>query len=186
MGPDEALTVARELTSVGLSNLETAVASDVARWTAGIGLCGYTANRLYTMLANYKRLPWARSKGITAQMHFRFNSAIWLFAAVTLTGGALNVIADIKELGCYHLAYKPLHALMAFSCAGLIVFNYGQMIWRGFEQEALGRVWGRIAYAYTLTRSRGVNLFELLLIPLVFFFPWIGAVQALRALVEMT
>lgn len=137
----------------------------------GAWLFVYGLDRLVAVWRNWSWMPWARSRGLTQAMVQRTNFALVLFLPLTILGGVLNLIKPITELSDYYIAYRPLHALMAASCAGLILFNFAQMVTRAVEQGQTNRLWQRLSYSYRSIADRGVALIPLIGTPVVFFLP---------------
>jgi hypothetical protein len=137
----------------------------------GAWLFVYGLDRLLAVWRNWSWMPWARSKGLTQAMVQRINLALVLFLPLTIFGGVLNLIKPIPELAGYYIAYRPLHALIATICAGLILFNFAQMVKRAVDQGKTDRIWNRLSYAYKSIADRGVALIPLIGTPIVFFLP---------------
>jgi|CXWL01.1.fsa_nt_gi branched-subunit amino acid ABC-type transport system permease component len=137
----------------------------------GAWLFVYGLDRLVAVWRSWSWLPWAKSKGVTQPMVQRFNLVLVLFLPLTIFGGVLNLIKPVPELSNYYNAYRPLHALIATVCAGLIIFNFGQMVTRAVEQGKTTRLWRRLSYSYDAIADRGVALVPLIATPVVFFLP---------------
>lgn len=137
----------------------------------GAWLFVYGLDRFMAVWRNWSWMPWTRSKGLTQSMVQRINLALVLFLPLTILGGVLNLIQQIPELFGYYTAYRPLHAAIAAICAGLIVFNFAQMVKRAVDQGKTDRLWNRLSYSYKSIADRGVGLISLIGTPIVFFLP---------------
>ncbi len=139
----------------------------------------YALISLTNFILKFEGVKQAKNHSMTGEMVYRLNLAIVLFIVVVGLGAFLQLSQGVESLAPYNIAYRPLHAVLAVITVGLLLFNYGDMIRRDFEKEYKTSLTYRLGKLYQQTSKRGINVFELLLIPLAFFVPWLNVLSQL-------
>lgn len=167
-----------------LQKSEVSLQTAEAQRVTGFILCGLSANRIYMSLLRYKRVEWAKNKGMTALMRARFIIVVWMYFIMLIPGGVLNAAADLQIAKEVYLQYKFLPSILAVASLILLAWNYVDLIGRAVKQGKTEKIPNRLRYAVGVTERRGVKFVELLFVPLAFIFPWVEGVRWLIPLVE--
>lgn len=184
-GEADVLIAVRSAIEVGIDQAHYIAIQDVSRWVAGLALCGHAASRLEAAVRNFHPIGWAKSQGMTWGMWLRYNVVTWSFFAMLITGGALNVVADIPSMKNFHTQYQAIPSILAMSSLCLLLYNYAQIVTRGLKQHKLEKIPQRLEFALRVTESRGIKLHELVLTPAVFLVPMPDALKAVRHMIAI-
>lgn len=165
----------------GLDDLQAFLAHPIGIRAIGSVVGAYALISLANFLLRFEGVRQAKNHGMTGEMMYRLNLAIVLFIAVVALGAFLKLSDGVESLTPYNIAYQPLQAVLAVITVGLLLFNYGDMITNAFDKkkEYKTSLAYRLCKLYEVTSKRGVNVFELLIIPIAFFIPWLGVLNQL-------
>ncbi len=142
---------------------------DFSFWAGmGLGLYGYI--RLWNLVGALKRngaAPLALKKGMTVRIYLCVNISIVLFALTIAIQTASGLTSIVKELELAALTLDSVATFAALLTLFYISIAYGTMISRSAKKEYQSPLRQRLQHMHQFYKMRGLNEFEVILIPAV-------------------